>query len=658
MTVIDQGQLFMKSLQKNLLLFFGFTALLLLTSQLAEGQTETPKKKPIPQAAATPSDTTGNDHVTIEWADELIYLLEGKDTIQKLLGNVELSQDTVYMYCDSATIANETDLTAVGKVIIQQGDSTSVFSDSLVYKSDLHIADFFGNVVLVNRGQKLFTNHLNYNLKTKVATYLSGATITDDTTYLKSKRGYYFVKKAEMFFRDSVLVLSPKFNLRSDTLKFNTQTNVVTFLGPTLINQDSSKIYCEAGFYDVPNKLAHFRENPQYVKGEQTAVSRLMRYDGIKKEITLMGNARFDKGDRVATANVIRYEEETDITHLRGNAHTWDKNQNIFADSISYNAKSETYSTTGRSHIEDPPQILDADKVDYDKERNVGVATGNVVWQDTSENRTVVCEFAEYDKSSNYLKASGGRGGRPMLIMEFDGDSLFMTSDTLVSIEQTDTIDSDTNRILLAFNDVRIFKNDLQAICDSLAYHTRDSLFRFFYDPIIWSDTSQFTADTVLMQLTNDRIDKIYLQSRSFIINSPDEKFFNQIKGKKSTAFFKEGELRDMLVEGNAESVYYALDDEKKYIGVNKTDCSEMMIYFGNNEVEGIKFFAKPKATLFPMEEANHKELQLEGFSWENNYRPKSLEDLFAKQAARKRRALPKTKDVEKKKPPAFEAVD
>lgn len=461
-----------------------------------------------------------------------------------------------------------------------------------------------------------------------------------------------------MFFRDSVLVRSPKFNLRSDTLKFNTQTHVVTFLGPTVIYLDSSKIYCEAGFYDVQNKLAHFRDNPQYVKGEQTAESRLMRYDGIKKEFMLVGNARFDEGDRMATANIIRYEETTEITHLHGNAHTWDKTQNIFADSITYNAKLESYSTSGRSHIEDPPQILDADKVDYDKEKEVGVAFGNVIWQDTSENLTVACEFAEYDKSSNYLKASGGRGGRPLLIMEFDGDSLFITSDTLVSIEQTDTITNDTNRILLAFKDVRIFKSDLQSICDSLAYHTTDSLFRFFYDPIIWSDTSQFTADTVLMQLANDRIDKIYLQSRAFIINSPDEKFFNQIKGKTSTAFFQEGELSNMLVEGNAESVYYALDEEKKYIGVNKTDCSEMMIYFGNNEVEGIKFFAQPKATLFPMEEANHKELQLEGFSWEANLRPKSMDDLFVKQAARKRRTPPKSNDLGKKIPPAFEVVD
>ncbi|MBK9012921.1 MAG: hypothetical protein IPM82_01925 [Saprospiraceae bacterium] len=353
--------------------------------------------------------------------------------------------------------------------------------------------------------------------------------------------------------------------------------------------------------------------------------------------------------------------------------------------------------------------------MDYDKERELGIAEGNVIWQDTTEKLTVVAEFAEHSKQRNYLKASGGKYGRPLLIKVIDGDSLYVSADTLMSLQpdtvaviKTDSLQltaadsssagkptapisqkpdnqpnkrpvkqpepaipqklfdipsekdslkvepivpqdsilldstiapnrqssianrqSEDHRIILAFHDVRIFKSNLQALCDSLSYSSVDSMFRLFKQPIIWSDTSQFTADTVNIQLANDKIDRIFIRQNSFIINSPDEFFFNQIKGKNSIAMFDSSELRRVRVEGNAESVYYALDDDKAYIGVNKTVCSEMLIHFGNNEVEGIKFYTQPKATLFPMAKADHEGLKMAGFSWQIERRPGSVEDLL-----------------------------
>jgi hypothetical protein len=183
--------------------------------------------------------------------------------------------------------------------------------------------------------------------------------------------------------------------------------------------------------------------------------------------------------------------------------------------------------------------------------------------------------------------------------------------------------------MLIAFPDVRVFKSDLQAICDSLIYSTKDSIFRFFEQPVIWSDTSQFLADTIQMSLKNKKIDRIFLTNKSFILNSPDQIYFNQIKGKNIIAYFQEGNLRRMEVEGNAESVYYALDEAKAYVGVNKTVCSRMVLLFGDNEVEKIKFYTQPTAKLEPMQQADHNALKLEGFNWVIEKRPLSVQDLL-----------------------------
>lgn len=738
-----------------------FFAVCMLIASAASGQ-----KKTGQPPAPTIADTTSDDHINIRWADEFLYTISGLDTLQKLNGNVELNQDTIFLFCDSARILNSTDMVARGNFILQQGDSLTIFADSAEYSSTLKIAELFSNVALMKGRQKLFTERLTYDVNTKIATYFTGATMTDDTTFLTSVRGYFNSETDDIFFKDSVVVVNPDFTLRSDTLKYNARSNIVTFLAPTLITQDTAKIYTEAGIYDIGRKSARFTKNPQYQKHDQKAWAEVMRYDGELEEVILIGNAHFEDSTTVATADRIRHNDRTGITMLEGNAFIRDDQRIVTGEKVTYDSRNETYSTRGRSHIVDGDQVLDANEVDYDKERELGIARGNVLWRDTSENLTVVAEFAEHSKKKNFLKASGGRQGRPLLIREVDGDSLFIAADTLMSLtpedaaklaparpisdnlaidstltqpgslisaadslpdslgmatpglpgkttdpgqpEEPEVVTADTvstvperpetppvpepetleplfpkplfknkpevvlnpddtlstplpdlpnvlpdstevvispqtevskpklkeqeePRIILAFHDVRIFKSDLQATCDSLSYSTLDSIFRLYRKPIIWSDTSQFTADTVLMQLANDKIDRIFMRQNSFIVNSPDEVFFNQIKGKHSTAFFEEGELRRVRVTGNAESVYYALDDEDAYIGVNKTICSEMMILFGNNELEGIKFYTEPTANLFPMKQADHDALKMPGFSWQEEKRPKSVDDLFVK---------------------------
>jgi lipopolysaccharide export system protein LptA len=693
-----------------------------------------PSSRPVPPPGARPQTgqppQDASDFINILFSDEFSYNLIGTDTLKKLNGDVELNQDDIYLFCDSAIILNSTRVAAKGNFILQHGDSTTIFSDSATYQADTKIAELFRDVSLVRGNQKLFTDHLTYDANTKIARYTAGATLTDDSTYLTSVKGYYHTASDEIFFREKVVVESPDFTLRTDTLKFFAGAKTVVFVAPTLILQDTAKIYTEGGFYNIPNKIAVFNKNPQYLKNDQKAWAQRMEYDGFKEEITLIGDAHFEDSTTNATANRIIYNEKTGVTILQGNAHIVDDNRNITGDTVTYDSKKGTYATRGRSHIVDGAQILDANKVDYDKERELAIATGNVILQDTTEKMTVVAEFAEHSKRKNYFKASGGKYGRPLLIKVIDNDSFYISADTLMSLEPIDSVaeansdslqltvsdttvtskttsldspkkkigkidnapnpkseirnpkskepavpqklfdippqrdksendslktkpivvqdslktdslavpirqpltvnpEPDERRIILAFHDVRIFKSDLQALCDSLSYSSVDSMFRLFQQPIIWSDTSQFTADTVNIQLANDKIDRIFLRQNSFIINSPDEFFFNQIKGKHSIAMFDSSELRRVRVEGSAESVYYALDDDKAYIGVNKTVCSEMLIGFGNNEVEGIKFYTQPKSTLFPMAKADHEGLKMPGFSWQIERRPTGVEDLL-----------------------------
>jgi len=570
----------------------------------------------------TENDTTGKKEIKIIYSD----LLENEEDslgnrITKLSGSVELEQDSVLMYCDTAFKQGE-NIIAYGNVAIQQNDSLKVFSDSLVYRGATKIADLFGNVVMESEGKNLFTNYLNYELEPKIARYTNGALITQGDTKLVSKKGTFFVQTDEMFFKDSITVFDSTFTLRADTLLYNSKTEVVTFLGPTLINQDSNLIYCEAGFYDLDTKLAEFTQNAQYVKGEQKATAEIITYDGSMKEIRLEGNAQFEENDKLATADVIRYEEDSENIFLEGNAYFRDSIQEIKTDeTINYNSETESFSTTGRSKVVDEKQILEADALDFDDQTGIGVAEGNVYWQDTVENISIQTDVANYNKDNGYLKAIGGR---PLLSI-VDKDTLFMASDTLLSTEASET---DTTRLMEAFEDVRIFKKDLQAIADSLAFISKDSLFKLFREPILWSDTSQFKGDSIFIQMKGGGIDKIYLYGNAFIVTTPDLQFFNQIKGKNITAFFVANELDKVEVIGNAEAIYYALDEGDAYIGATKTICSEMLILFKEQNVSRIKFFKQPNSEVLPMKQVVANPPRLDGFTWDFDIRPKSIADL------------------------------
>ena len=573
-------------------------------------------------------DTVPKEEVFIDFSDKL----SGRDIngipYQYMTGDVTLHQGEMFMFCDSASLY-QNNVEARGNVRIQKGDTTSVFADSLSYLGDQQLATLFSfgdssRVILVDEQRRLYTRKLEYDLFNNVARYFNKGLLEAGNSKLTSREGIYDLETNEVFFKDSVYIIDSNFVLRSDTLKYHTEREVATFLGPTLIVQGKSRIYCEAGYYNLGNEEALFEQNPQYQRGTTKASARQMRYTGAKNEVLLIGNAVLEDSVKTATADKIRYDEEKEIAYLEGNASFFNEGQEVISDTIIYNAKNETYATRGASTVKDDGQLLSAQELVFDNATGVGHAEKNVVFADTTENIIIKSEIVDYNRKSDYVKAFGER---PMFITILDGDSLFMASDTLISFR--DTLSTDSARQIIADNDVRIFKSNLQAVCDSLVYESADSMFYFYGSPLIWSDTSQFSADSIRIEMKKEQIHRIYLHQNALIVNSADEVYFNQIKGKYITAFFKDNELYKMKVDGNAETVYYIQDEQKAYVGPNKVVCSEMAMRFDQNKILDITFFGDPDGKLFPMQQASHEQIKVPGFFWNVEKRPTSPADLL-----------------------------
>ena len=622
------------------------------------------------QVAPVSQDTAAQEYINIDRADTLRMVNQGDSQI--LVGNVELSQDSIFMYCDSAKLVDEIQVYAYENVTIQQGDSLAAFSNELDYNAETLLAKLRGDVVLQRGETELYTQRLDYDLKTKLATYHTRGRIVSKTTELSSTHGYYYADEEKVYFRDSVVAVDDRFEMRADTLLYDLAAERVYFLGPTVIRTDTHRIYCEAGYYDVQLDEAVFAKNAQYKSGERLAAADTIKYFGKDEVYILEGDAYVAEGEfQRATADRINFFRRQERYLLEGNAYLRDSVQTVQGDTVDYDIKTETIAVSGgRPRISAPPMIIDAERFATDPVTGSRIASGSVFWQDTSANIAIAAANATYNEDTGYLLATGGAGpepgqpdfmgNRPLMTTVLEGDTLWMVADTLISVQEekvdtvfnvrelqrdtvmigdsltvnvvtaTDTlVSTDSIRFLSAHRDVRILKSDMQAVCDSLGFNTIDSVLTLYQNPILWQDTSQLTGDTVRIHFKGEQLDKVQLLRNALVITTPDLVFFNQVKGKEIEAFFDSTALERTEVQGNAEAIYYILDDAGKYVGVNKTACSAMVLHFRNGGVRKIRFLSAPEGKMEPMQAVNHETIKLEGFRWEIKRKPLTLEDLF-----------------------------
>ncbi len=459
---------------------------------------------------------------------------DGKD-FQSLTGKVTFLHDSVYMDCDTAFyFEKENSLIAFGNVHILKGDSLNLYSDSLFYDGNSKIAKIRKNVKLIKKDQvTLTTNFLDFDINKNVSFYFNGGKSINKDNILESEKGFYYNKKNEIFFKKKVKIKNPNYEIFSDTLKYNTNTEISYFIGPTEIFSDSNYIYCENGWYEHKLEIAKLSKNVIY------------------------------------------------------------KNQS---------------------------KKLKSDSLFFDRKKNIGKAYQNIIIKDTLENIILKSNYAFYKENEDYIMLTDSA----LLIQVENNDSLFLSSDTLLSIKKNDSIGD--FKILKAFHKTKIFRSDFQSICDSLVYSLRDSIIQFFIEPVIWSSGNQMTAEKINIKMSNQKIKYIEMINSAFIISKEDSIFFNQIKGKKIIANVKDNKLQKIFVNGNGESVYFEKEEEK-IVGVNKSESSKMTIFLNDNKIDKIKFIKKPKATFFPLKDLQEKERTLKNFKCLENLRPKSKND-------------------------------
>lgn len=476
---------------------------------------------------------------------------------QILTGNVHFLHDGVHMYCDSACFYEATNsFNAYGHVKMVQGDTLDLVGDMLLYDGLDQLARVRHNVVLTHLDSKLYTDSLDYDRLYELGYFFEGGRLVDKDNVLTSDWGQYSPPTRQAVFNYNVRLEHPKFTLISDTLNYNTGTDVAEIVGPSNIDSGDNHIYSESGFY---------------------------------------------------------------------------------------NTQSEQAILLNRSIVTNNGRKMVADSMFYDSQAGIGKGYNNVEYTDQVNKNMLTGNYCYYEELTGYAEATDSA-----VVVDFSqADTMYMHADTLKLY--TYHMDTDSMyREMRAYHKVRSYRTDVQSVCDSLVYNTKDSCMVMYKDPIVWNGTQQLLGEVIKIYMNDSTIERVHVIDQTLSVEQIDTVHYNQVAGKEMTSYFRDGEMYQTWVNGNVYVDYYMFDDDSLMIGLNYTETSELKLYMKDRKMHKI-WMPASTGVIYPIVMIPQNRLYLSNFAWFDYIRPVSKEDIFV---WRPKRAGTELKTSVKHKPP------
>ncbi|MCX8020419.1 MAG: OstA family protein [Chitinophagaceae bacterium] len=461
-----------------------------------------------------------------------------------------------------------------------------------------------------------------------------------------------------------------------DSCVINHHTNTFDAWGNIHINDgDTAHVYSNYLHYKIQSKTAFLEGQVRLTDGRGTLTTSSLEYDLN----TSIGN--FRKGGKIISNKTVLTSQEgwyyADMhdVYFKKNVLLKDPAYTIQTDSLLYNtqsrvtrfiAKTQIRDSSGRiiettegfydlasgkaefgqrPLIKDGPRKYTANKIIINDSTGIVQLIGNAVVKDTAEGGTLVAGLIVQDRKKEKTLATN----KPLMILKQDNDSVYISADTLFSGRLSELFDPNdttsvkgknkkkseqkatdsTDRYLEAFRNVKIFSDSLQAVSDSLFYSFEDSVFRLYYDPVVWSKDNQISADTLLLFTRNKKAEKLKALRNSFLVNRLNEGIYNQVKSDNMTGWFTQGVIDSVHSVGEVSCIYFIQDEDSAYIGINESTSDILDSYFSERELFKVVFRSDVQGTIWPMREKKPAEMRLPGFRWLEPRRPKTKHDLY-----------------------------
>lgn len=391
--------------------------------------------------------------------------------------------------------------------------------------------------------------------------------------------------------RENVRMENKEVTLFTDSLNYDRLTNIGYYFDGGLIVDSLNELSSYFGQYSPDTKLAVFNDSVKLTNPRFVLYSDTLHYNTATKVATILGPSTI--------------VSDSGLVH---SSRGW------------YDTVNNTSMLYDRSDVSSGPKILTGDSIYYNRALGIGEAFGNMSLRDTTQKAILEGNYGYFNDPEGYAFATDSAR-----FLEYSkGDTLFLHADTL----QMFTIDS-TAREIKAFYDVRFYRTDMQGVCDSMQYNTRDSILYMYTDPVLWNETYQLYGDTILVYMNDTTIDFAHVKEFAFAAQEMDSSYYNQLKGNDLKAFFNNQQIERIEVAGNAESIFYPLEDDGSKIGMNETKSGFLNIWVKDGKLDKLKIWPNPQGTLTPIPDLDPSKKILKDFNWFDYLRPENKDDIY-----------------------------
>jgi len=597
-----------------------------------------------------------------------------RDQVLKMYDNVVMIQnDTIKIFADSLHYNGDSLIARIyGNIIFENGFNRKLYTTYLHYDVAQKLATYTKNGKLIDKTSELKSKRGRYYLNEQLAYFYENVKVTDENFLLITDSLKYDLATNTSYFLSKVRIEKDTNLIYSEGGWFDLEKKIGDFIGNAQYQEGNNRAKGDTISYDGTRDIVIIKSSgkrSEYYSEKDTALANVIYFDQTNETFQLTGDGYYKGEKNEVKGDDIYYDKKTEKFKVKGRSQVSDAPYIIDADTLDYDKALKIGKADGNVIWRDTSAktAIIADHVFYDGEKNSMLATNDVdrpmfiseidgdslfMKADTLKSIRLFKErviYPDFDAVRRAQQAQSKKDTLPSDRDIFPTETQLIESDStqIISIREdtliltimdsvrmgliTDTIYTgiiDTLDFFIGQKNVRLFKKDFQAICDSLVYSNRDSIFTFFEQPYVWSDSSQIAGDTIQIMMKDKKMDRLAVRNNATILSTNDYVFFNQIQGRFMQAFFEDNKMKRLDVDGNAQVLYYLTDDDKAYIGINKTEASKISFEFDESQVISIRNYVEPKSKVLPMKSTNHEQIKIKGFLWNIEKRPQSQEDL------------------------------
>ena len=456
-------------------------------------------------------------------------------------------------------------------------------------------------------------------LNGNVAFLHKGALLTCDSAY------FYQESNSFKAFGHVKMRQGDTLSLTSDYAFYDGDNQMAEARHNVLLRHRGTKLYTDSLNYDRLYNIGYFFEGGKMVDRNNVLVSDWGEYDTETRKAVFNYNVNLRNPKFTLTTDTLHYDTRTSLANIVGPSVIRSKESVIHTSDGYYNTNTGRARLYGRSTMSNKGKEITGDSLFYDEKRGISQGYRNVICKDTQKKNELHCNYLWYNEKNGFAFATEN----PVMMEYSQKDTLFVHSDTIKVITYHLNTDS-VYRTAHCYNKVRAFRNDVQAVCDSLVYNTKDSCMTMYRDPIAWSGDRQLLGEEIQVFMKDSTIDRAHIINQALTAElMPDKEHYQQLSSKEMLAYFTKGQITQTEAIGNVRSIYYPVDDkDSTLMGLVYIETDTMKMFMRDRQLQKI-WTSKTDGTWYPMTQIPPERYKLDGFTWFDYIRPINKDDIY-----------------------------